>query len=76
MPKSIKLWDGIRVTTASESEVFTDPQELWKAIHIEDEEAQKEIIKNLYCFGRVDLSAAYRQTVILSVHINKEDATC
>lgn len=72
--KTIKLWDGIRVTTADDSEVFESPAELWDAIHIEDKEVQAEIIRQLYCFGKVDLSAAYGQTVILTAQINKEDA--
>ena len=70
--KTIKLCDGIRVTTADASEIFESPAELWDAIHITDEAVQVEIIKQLYCFGRVDLSEAYRQTVILTVYIKKE----
>ncbi len=71
--RTIKLWDGIRVTTTGASEIFETPSELWDAIHIEDKEAQTEIIRQLYCFGKADLSAAYGQTVILTVYIKKED---
>lgn len=70
--KTVKLWDGIRVTTADASEVFNTPNELWEAIHIEDKDVQIELLKQLYCFGKVDLSAAYGQTVILTVYIDKE----
>lgn len=70
--KTIKLWDGIRVTTTDASEVFESPNELWKAIHIDDKDVQVELLKRLYCFGKVDLSAAYGQTVILTVYIDKE----
>lgn len=63
--KTVKLWDGIRVTTADASEVFNTPNELWEAIHIEDKDVQIELLKQLYCFGKVDLSAAYGQTVSL-----------
>ena len=71
--KTVKLWDGIRVTTTDASEIFETLSELWDAIHIEDKEAQTEIIRQLYCFGKVDLSAAYGQMVILTVYIKKED---
>ena len=71
--RTIKLWDGIRVTTTDASEIFETPAELWDAIHIEDKEAQAEIILRLYCFGKVDLSAAYGQMVILTVYMKKED---
>lgn len=70
--KTIKLWDGIRVTTTDASEVFETPAELWEAIHIEDKNIQTDILQQLFCFGKVDLSAAYGQLVILSVYIKKE----
>lgn len=70
--KTIKLWDGIRVTTTDASEVFEIPSELWKAIHIDDKDVQVELLKRLYCFGKVDLSEAYGQPVILTVYIDKE----
>lgn len=43
--KTVKLWDGIRVTTTDASEIFETPAELWDAIHVEDKEAQAEIIR-------------------------------
>ena len=70
--KTIKLWDGIRVTTTDASQVFETQNELWEAIHIEDRGVQVELLKQLYCFGKVDLSAAYGQMVILTVYIEKE----
>ena len=74
--KTIKLWDGIRVTTTYDSEVFESPTELYEAIHVEDKAVQSEIIKQLYCFGKVDLSLAYGQTVILTGYIKKEEKSC
>ena len=70
--KTVKLWYGIRITTAEASEVSNTPNELWEAIHIEDKDVQIELLTQLYCFGKVDLSAAYGQTVILTVYIDKE----
>lgn len=72
--KSIKLWDGIRVTTDSDSQVFTTPDELWDAINWHDKATQTDIIRELYCFGKIDLSNCYKgNTVILTVYRNKEE---
>ena len=75
--ETVKLCDGILVTTEKESEVFDSPLELWKALHIEDKEIQVNILRNVFCFGALDLSAAYGQKVVLSVYNGKEaDAAC
>lgn len=71
--KEIKLWDGIRVTTETKSEVFETPNDLWDAINWHDEESQVEIMKELYCFGKIDLTECYHgHTVILTVYKKEE----
>lgn len=71
MSKTIKLWDAIALTVNGETERFENPKDLWAALNMDSEtykEAQTEIIRNLYCFGRLDLSDAYPgYTVLLSV---------
>lgn len=61
--KSIKLWDSIAVTVNGETEKFENPKDMWAALNMDDEEIYKEaqtnIIRALYCFGRIDLSDAY-----------------
>lgn len=75
MAKTIKLWDGIRVTTATDSEIYETPQELWDALNMsgeEYEEAKRCIMTDLFCFGKCDLTAAYRgHTVILTTYIKE-----
>lgn len=62
MSKSIKLWDSIAVTVNGETEKYENPRDLWTALNMDSEEykeAQDNIIRALYCFGRIDLSDAY-----------------
>lgn len=72
--KSIKIWDGIRVTTATESEVVKSPSDLWDLFgwDIKNDPAAKEcslaITRELFCFGRVDLTEMNNgKTLFLSV---------
>lgn len=72
--KTIKIWDGVRVTTSSESEVVESPSDLWKMFgwDIENDPNAKEcsqiITRELFCFGHIDLSQMNGgKTLLLSV---------
>lgn len=71
---TIKLWDGIRVTTDTDSEIVESPVELWELFNwdIENDPNAKEcaqlITRELFCFGHVDLSEMNNgKTLYLSV---------
>lgn len=73
--KTIKIAEGVRVITSTENVIFEDNQELWKALKIDSpeyDEARINIIRELICFGRIDLTPAYGQTVILEIVPVKE----
>lgn len=76
MSKTIKLWDSIAVTVNGETEKFENPKDLWAALNMDSDEykeAQENILRALYCFGRIDLTDAYPgYTVMLSVVPCKE----
>ena len=57
MSKTIKLWDGVKLTTDSGEIVCASPVELWEHITA-TEEMQKEITRQLFCFGYLDLTEA------------------
>ena len=82
MAKTIKLWDSIAVTVNGSTEKYENPRDLWAALNMDNEEvykeAQENIIRALYCFGRIDLSDAYPgYTVQLAVvPCKKEEAAC
>lgn len=65
--KTIKLYDGLRLTVDNESEDFLGFgwDEVCAAIHIPDE-CKDELFRWLFATGRLDLSAAYAgHTVIV-----------
>ena len=61
--KTIKLWDGIKVTTEDETTVVKSAPELWKLFNwdIENDPNAKEcaqiITRELFCYGCFDLTA-------------------
>ncbi len=70
--KTIKLWDGIRVTTATDSDICKTPQELWDTLHMsgdEYDEMRRAVMTDLFCCGKCDLTEAYHGfTVILTTY--------
>ncbi len=75
----MKLFDGVRVTTAEESEIVSSPVELWQMFgwDIEHDANAKEcadiIMRELLCFGHMDLSQMNNgKTLYLSVIPCKE----
>lgn len=76
MAKTIKMYDGVTVTVDGQSQTLEFISELWEVLNITPkyfnpadlEEAKTNITTNLICFGRMDLSDAYRgHTVLLSL---------
>ena len=55
--KTIKLWDGIKITTEDGVTLCESPADLWDHINT-TEDMQKEITRYLYCFGHLDLTEA------------------
>jgi hypothetical protein len=65
--KTIKLYNGLRLTVDDESEDYLcfGWDEVCEAIHIPDE-CKDELFRYLFATGRLDLSAAYAgHTVIV-----------
>lgn len=60
--KSIKLWDGWKITYDGEETICSNPPEVWEFFgwDIENDsnadECAKIITKEIYCFGHMDLS--------------------
>ena len=75
--KTIKLWDGIRVTTANFSVVCENNDELWETLNMQGaayDELKTEIMRELFCVGKCDLTPQYHgHMVILTVVINEEE---
>lgn len=69
--KTIKVFDGYKVTVDDETEEFIDKpiDEVWDAIRIPTEKALRdELFRGLFAFGRLDLSEAYKgHTVIVEL---------
>ena len=72
--KTIKIWDGVNVITEDGTTRVDGPLDLWKLFgwDIENDPNAKEcatiITRELFCFGRIDLSAMNNgKTLILRV---------
>lgn len=69
--KTIKLYDGYRLTVDNETEDFIDKpiKEVWDRINIpKDENMRGELFRVLFAFGKLDLSEAYKgHTVIVNL---------
>lgn len=73
--KSIKLYDGVTVVVDGKAHTVESIADLWEMLNITEQycgsavdEMRRGITTNLLCFGRMDLSDAYRgHTVMLSL---------
>lgn len=69
--KTIKVFDGYKVTVDDETEEFIDKpiDEVWDAINIpKDKTLRYDLFSGLFCFGELDLSEAYKgHTVIVEL---------
>ena len=77
---SIKLWDGIRIVTDRDTEIVDAPCDLWKVFgwDIENDPDAKEcasiITRELFCFGRIDLSPMNGGKTLLLVAIPSKES--
>jgi len=69
--KTIKVFDGYKLTVDGETEDFIDTplDEVWDKIKIpNDKNMRDELFLALFCFGKLDLSEAYKgHTVIVEL---------
>lgn len=69
--KSIKVFDGYKLTVDGEAENYIDTpiDDVWDAIRIPKEKALRDdLFRELFAFGRIDLSEAYKwHTVIVEL---------
>lgn len=69
--KTIKVFDGYKLTVDDETEEFIDKpiDEVWDAIKIpKDKTIRDDLFRGLFCFGELDLSEAYKgHTVIVEL---------
>ena len=69
--KTIKVFDGYKLTVDDETENYIDKpiDDVWNAIRIPNEKVLRyELFSELFAFGRIDLSEAYKgHTVIVEL---------
>lgn len=69
--KTIKVFDGYKVTVDGETEEFIDKpiDEVWDTIKIpKDKNLRYGLFSTLFCLGELDLSEAYKgHTVIVEL---------
>lgn len=74
--KTIKLYDGYRLTVDNETEDFIDKpiDEVWDRINIrKDEVLRGDLFRVIFAFGKLDLSEAYKgHTVIVELIPTRE----
>ena len=75
--KTIKVFDGYKLTVDNETEDFIDRSidEVWDAINIpKDKRMRNDLFRNLFAFGRLDLSEAYKgHIVVVSLIPTRQD---
>ena len=69
--KTIKVFDGYKLTVDGETENYIDKpiDDVWDAINIpKDKTMRDDLFRGLFCFGSIDLSEAYKgHTVIVEL---------
>ena len=65
--KTIKLFDGVKVTTADEIQKFPDMTVFDECVKC-TEEQKKDIIQSLMCFHTLDLTKVVGQRFILDLY--------
>lgn len=75
--EEIKLFDGTNITVDGETVFCEGPQEMFKLLNMgmpEYEEARIAVLRYLFAFHKMDLSAAYPgHTVTIEIVPTKED---
>jgi len=70
--KTIKLFDGVQVTTKDEIKKYPDMTVFDECLNC-DEESKRNIIQQLLCFHTFDISKACGgQRVILDLYVNEK----
>jgi hypothetical protein len=65
--KTIKLFDGVKVTTADEIKKYPDMTVFDECIKC-TEEQRKDIVQSLMCFHTLDLTSVAKQRLILDLY--------